>query len=407
MVYENLFSKSALNMKSSKIRELMKYASMPDVISFGGGNPDADHFPFEDVKNIINLWDEKKIKIAMQYGSTPGFPPLIDIVNDRMKNLKSVDMTGQDTIITSGGQQALFLLSRVLIDFDDIILVEEPTFIGGMAAFLANGARIIGIPVEDDGINTEILERTLNDLSKENRKPKFLYTIPNFQNPTGVTISKDKRKKLYDISVRYGLLLIEDDPYSELFFSGTKDDYLPIKSFGNEANIVYVGSFSKVLCPGFRLGWMTGDTALVEKTSLAKQSVDACSTSFGQLIAKEYLESNAIDGYLDTMRRIYKEKKELMANMIKEHFPDETGYTNPDGGFFIYINLPEGVSGEALFKRTIEKKVAFVTGDPFHTDPKEGNRHLRFAFSCVSSEQIEKGIKIIGEELKIMMKEKS
>jgi 2-aminoadipate transaminase len=403
MNYENLFSRSALNMKSSKIRELMKYSSMPGVISFGGGNPDPDNFPFPDVKDIINGWNDTKIKTAMQYGGTPGYPPLIEKLKSMMKDKKKIDIAKQDLIVTSGGQQAIFLLSRILTDFDDIVLAEEPSFIGGMAAFLANGAKIVGVPVEHDGINVVELEKTLTNLKRENKKPKLLYVIPNFQNPSGVSISQEKRKKLYEISLKHDLLIIEDDPYSELYFSGEEKDYMPIKSIGNEAPIVYLGSFSKILCPGFRLGWMIGDEKLVEKASLAKQSADACSSSFGQMIAYDYLESNAVDGYLKKMRIIYRDKKDLMINKIKEHFPKEVRYTQPEGGFFIYIDLPKGISGQKLFERTIKRNIAFVTGDPFHTDVDEGDSHLRFAYSSVTPDEIEKGIRIIGEELKAMM----
>ncbi|HOV13825.1 MAG TPA: PLP-dependent aminotransferase family protein [Spirochaetota bacterium] len=401
MNYESLYSFTALKMKSSKIRELMKYASMPGVISFGGGMPDPDNFPFSDVKNIINSWDEKKIISAMQYGTTTGYTPLVEKLKLRMKTKKSINIENQELIVTTGGQQGIFLLSKILTDIDDVILVEEPTFIGAVASFLSNGAKLVGIPMESDGVNTELLEKTLIDLRNQGKKVKFFYTIPTFQNPAGITMSYEKRKKVYEISKKHDLLILEDDPYSDLYFTDEeKKDFIPIKSFGNDAPIVYLGTFSKILSPGFRMGWVIADTQLIEKVGLAKQSVDACSSSFGQVVANDYLSSDAIDRYLTKMRDIYKNKKNKMVTCINNYFPKEIKSTNPDGGFFIYVDLINNISAEEVFKKTIEKKIAFVTGEPFHTNPKEGDKHIRLSFSNSNNEEIEKGIKIIGDTLK-------
>jgi len=404
MEYQNIFSDSASKMKASKIRELMKYASMPGVISFGGGSPDPLNFPFAEVKDIINKWDDKKAGAAMQYGGTEGYPPLIEKIAERMKDKKNIDLTGQKIQITTGGQQGVFLLSKILLNPDDIVLVEEPSFIGAMASFLSHQARLVGVPLKNDGVDCEALEQTVIDLAKSNKKPKFFYTIPNFQNPGGSTLSMGKRKKIYEISKKYDLIVLEDDPYGDLYFNGEEKDYLPIKSLGADAPIVYMGSFSKILCPGFRLGWLLGDGTLIDKAALAKQSVDACSTSFGQFVAYDYLASGAIDGYLSKMRSVYRTKKDFMIEAIRKYFPKEARYTEPNGGFFIYVDLPEGVSGEALFKKTMEKKIAFVTGEAFHIDPVEGDKHIRLSFSNSSKEEIEKGIAVIAEEMNNVLK---
>lgn len=403
MDYNEIFSSRVSKMKASKIRELMKYTSMPDIVSFAGGNPDPENFPFADVLSIINKWDKRKLKIAMQYGTTNGFPPLLDKLKKRMSELKKINLENQELFITTGGQQSINLVSTAFINKDDIILAEEPTFIGAIAAFLAHEAKIIGIPIENDGVNIGILEDKIKALSKDGKKPKFFYTIPNFQNPSGVTMSQEKRKKIADLSKKYNLLIVEDDPYGELYFSGTEKDYMPIKSLDKNASIIYISTFSKILCPGFRLGWTVADHPVIEKMSLAKQSADACSTTFGQVIAYDYLESNAIDNYLSTMRKVYRSKKELMYAKLVEFFPKEVKFTNPNGGFFIYAELPKKISAEALFKKVIEKKVAFTTGEPFHTDLEEGDRRIRLAFSNSSEEEIIKGIQIIGEELKKML----
>ncbi|MBN2545816.1 MAG: PLP-dependent aminotransferase family protein [Spirochaetes bacterium] len=394
------YSGISSRMKASKIRELMKYASMPDIISMAGGNPDPVNFPFDDVKEIINKWDKTKSSIAMQYGPTPGYPPLLELLKHRMIKNRKIDMKGQSLFITTGGQQAIFLTAKIFIDESDIIIVEEPSFIGAMAAFLSNGAKLAGVRLEDDGMDLAKLEDVLKKLSGEGKNPKFLYTIPNFQNPAGVTMSQNKRKKLYDISLKYQLVILEDDPYCDLYFTGSPDKYLPIKSLGNDAPIIYLNSFSKIMCPGFRLGWAVADEEVIDKAVLAKQSLDACSSSFGQVIAYDYLKNGFIDNYLEKMRKVYKGKKNLMKQKIKEYIPDSVKSTDPEGGFFIYLYLPDGLSAEKIFKKAIEDKVAVVTGDPFHTDPNIGDKHIRLSYSNSTDEQICKGIEVIGNAIK-------
>ncbi len=401
---EELYSVSSKKMKASKIRELMKYSSMPGIISFGGGSPDPDNFPFDDVKDIINKWDYKKSRVAMQYGTTGGYAPLVDLINTRMKINKRIDTSGDDIIVTTGGQQGLFLVSRVFLDPGDVVLVEEPTFIGAMAAFLSCGADLVSVKLEENGACPDDLESKIKSVRAQGKNIKFFYTIPNFQNPKGSTMSQEKRKAIYDIAAKYKVIILEDDPYGDLYYEGTPDDYMPIKSLGNKADIIYLGSFSKVLCPGFRLGWVLGPKNIVDKVGLAKQSVDACSSTFGQVIAHDYLEQGKIDNYLGIMRNVYSVKKSVMINAIKDKLGDLVKFTNPKGGFFIYIDLPEGISGEKLFNETIKDNVAFVTGEPFHIDPVEGDKHLRLSFSNSTEEQIVKGVGIIAEKIKKMMR---
>ncbi len=403
MAYD--FSQVSSKMKSSKIRELMKYASMPGVISFAGGMPDPDNFPFDDVKSIINNWDQKSSKIAMQYGTTNGYGALIEDIIKRMTTIKHINPQGQGVVVTTGGQQGLYLVAKIFLDPGDVILVEDPTFIGGMASFLSCQAEVVGVSLEDDGVNVDELETTFLSLKKAGKNVKFFYTIPNFQNPKGSTMSFAKRKKLYEMSKKHNLVIIEDDPYGDLFYTGTAEDYLPVKSLGNDAPIIYIGSFSKVLSPGFRLGWIYADDIIIDKAALAKQSIDACSSSFGQVIASDYLKLGKIDDYLTKMRSVYSKKKNLMMEMITRYFPESVKVTNAKGGFFIYAKLPDGISGNALFLRTIKENVAFVTGEPFHTDPVTGDQHIRLSFSNSSDDEIKKGIKIIGDTITAMIKD--
>lgn len=397
------FSSIASKMKASKIRELMKYASMPGVISFGGGMPDPLNFPFKDVKDIINNWDSDKIISAMQYGPTSGFPPLVEKLKERMALKRNIDLNDQELIVTTGGQQAIFLTSKIFVDEGDVIIIEQPSFIGAIASFLSNGAKLEGVPLEDDGVNVKALEKIIINLQNDGKGPKFFYTIPNFQNPGGYTMSLDKRKVVYDLAIKYNLIILEDDPYCDLYFTENDDQYVPIKSLGNDAKVIYLGSFSKIMCPGFRLGWMIGDKQIIEKAALSKQSIDACSSSFGQVVAYDYLEQNLIDKYLENMRKIYKEKKEHMIKCIREYFPEGVKTTDPDGGFFIYIDLPEGVNADDVFKKAFEEKIAFVSGEPFHIDPFEGLKHIRLSYSNSGLEQINKGIEVIGRAIKQLM----
>lgn len=399
MEYTDKYSKGSRKMKASKIRELMKYAAMPDVISFSGGMPDPDNFPINDVNEIITGWDSTKAKQAMQYGPTTGYPPLVENLKRRMEDKKGIELKGQELIITTGAQQGLFLLSRVFLDPGDTILVEEPSFIGGVASFLACQAELISIPLLDDGLDLVELEKRIEKLTLEGRAPKFIYTIPNFQNPSGVTLSQSKRRGLYELAIKYSLPIIEDDPYGDLYFEGSEADYMPIKSLGNEAPIIYVGSFSKILGPGLRLGWILGDKEVIDRAGLVKQSIDACSASFSQVVASDYLEKNIVEKYLEKMRAVYKGKRDEMLAEIKKHFPSSIKHTEPKGGFFIYVELPQHISGEELFKAAIEEKVAFVTGEPFHLNKEEGDRRLRLAYSNSSSEDIKKGIEVIGRLL--------
>jgi 2-aminoadipate transaminase len=398
------FSEATMKMKASKIRELMKYASMPGIISLAGGMPDPENFPFDDVKTIINNWDKSKIINAMQYGPTPGFPPLLEKLKERMKELRKIDFNNNDLTITTGGQQAIFLISKIFVDPDDIIIVEEPSFIGAIAAFLSNEAKLVSVTLENDGINISQLEELIKKLKREGKKVKYFYTIPNFQNPAGTTTSQEKRKRIYELSLKYDLTILEDDPYGDLYFTDRPEDYLPIKSIGNEAHIIYMSSFSKILCPGFWLGWVVADKTVIEKVQLAKQSVDACSSSFGQVVAFDYLNNNLIDKYLAKMRTIYKNKKNLMIESIKKFVPEVVKTTNPDGGFFLYLTLPDNLDAESVFKKAILEKVAVITGEPFHVNAEDAEKHIRLSFSNSSDYEISKGIEIVGKSIKELLK---
>ena len=395
MDYTLLFSKSGGRLTSSKIRELMKLAADPEIISMAGGMPDAEHFPFREIREIEDSWSTAERAAAFQYGPTGGYPPLLKQIASYEAS-SGIDMSGQGVLPTSGAQQAIQLLTRIFCDPGETILVEVPSFIGAVAVFIGYGARPEGVEMDDEGIIPENLEERIEKLSAEGRKPKFLYTIPTFQNPGGMTMSQQRRDTVYGICARAGVPIVEDDPYHDLFFTGTHEDYLSIKARDSENRVIRVGTASKILSPGIRLGWIIAPPEVLARCELAKQGEDACSSSYSQVLAASYLAGGYVKPYTEKMRKIYGEKCRLMLSCLESEMPDGVSWTTPAGGFFTWVTLPEGADAEKLFMAAIEKKVAFVTGAPFHVDGRGANK-LRLAFSNSSSEQITEGIRRLGQ----------
>ncbi|OGJ88566.1 MAG: hypothetical protein A2268_15880 [Candidatus Raymondbacteria bacterium RifOxyA12_full_50_37] len=393
------FSDSAQSFKASEIRELMKFANEPGIITFAGGMPDAAHFPVKEVTSIINTWDEPRKRAAFQYGATDGYPSLLATLAKRMEK-QGLSLEGQRIIITTGAQQGLFLVSEVLLNPGDVVIAESPSFIGAIAAFKSFQARIAWVALENDGISIVETERTIRTLAAEGKKPKFIYTIPNFQNPAGITLSQEKRKQLLDLALAYGIPILEDDPYGELYYAGSAADYRPIKALPKAREcVLYLNTFSKILSPGMRLGWLTGCQDIINTIEVAKQSVDACSSSYTQVIAHDYLEKGYVDGYVTAMRDIYREKCGAMLHALTKYMPQTASWSHPTGGFFIWITLPQGVSALKLFEKTIARNVAFVTGHPFMPEGM-GDGTIRLAFSNASLREIDEGVRIIGDALK-------
>jgi len=401
MDFEKLYSSSGSRLRSSKIRELMKLIGQPGIISMAGGLPDAGHFPFEEIRRIIDAWDQGKRAAAFQYGPTGGYPPLLESVA-RYVSVSGVETAGQMILPTTGAQQAIQLLTRVFCDPGDVVLVELPTFIGALAVFLSYGVELVGVSMDDQGMVTRELVEKLEALESEGRQVKFLYTNPTFQNPSGITMTQSRRDELYEICRRFSLAIIEDDPYYELYFEGSPADYRSLKSRDADNRVILVNTFSKILSPGIRLGWMTGPAEVVSRCELAKQSLDACSPSLSQVIAADYLDSGAVNTYCAGMRPIYAEKCKAMLEALSSEMPGGVSWSHPAGGFFIWVVLPEELDSEALLKESIKNKVAFVTGAPFHADGKGANK-LRLAFSNSSLEQISEGIARLAKTLRGMM----
>lgn len=395
MRYSPLFSESCLKLKSSKIRELFKMANVPGIISMAGGMPDSENLPFNEVKAIINEWQYEKAKNALQYGTTKGYTPLIDSIKEWMEKKKKILMTDQDIIVTTGSQQALSLLSKIFIDKDDTVIVEIPSFIGAIASFYSFMGKPVGVKMDDKGLIIDELVKKIEEINSENKKVKFIYTIPNFNNPSGITLTQARRRELIEVSSKYNIPIIEDDPYGDLYFYGEEEDYKPIKCLDTGGSVIYLGTFSKILSPGIRVGWIVGQKELVEKLELQKQSFDACTPTFSQMIAYDYMRMGYIDSFTEKMRSIYRKKRDALLSALEKYMPGQVSWTKPKGGLFVWLTLPESFDSEEVFKEAVKQNVAFVTGDAF-LPSNYSNNYIRLTYGDLPVSKITLGVEILA-----------
>lgn len=393
------FSQTVQHIRSSEIRDLMKLASRPDIISFAGGMPNNDLFPVAEVDEIMKQMNPEVKKLAFQYGPTPGYPPLLETLKIYLKS-KGLPVDENRLMITTGSMQAINIMGMEFIDPGDLVLTETPSFIGGIAVFKSFQARIQGIPLQNDGIDLEKLAQIL-----EKEHPKMLYVIPNFHNPAGIIYSKEKRLKLLEMLDGKNIILLEDDAYNELYFNEvSKSLTQPIMAMNNkDVPIVYTGSFSKILGPGFRLGWMLAPPEIYEKAQIIKQSIDACSPTFTQVIANEFLQKGYLVSYLEKIRKEYAERKKIMQQALLKYMPAEVTWHEPQGGFYYWLKLPLGVDAADIVRDSIKNGAVFVTGRTF--DPAAQNKnHMRLAYSNMAKNQIDEGVKIIAQAVKQQIK---
>lgn len=394
--FSHLYSKNAREMKASEIRELLKLTERKEVISFAGGLPNPEAFPVDKVREICNyLLDEKGANI-LQYGTTEGVTELRKAIAERM-NGKGMNIDYHNVLITSGSQQALDLIAKTLLDPDDTVLVGAPTYLGGTNAFKSYGAIMESVPEDEHGMNPDSLEEKIRQLQMHGRNPKLLYLIPAFQNPSGVTMPMDRRIRMLEIAKKYDLIIIEDAPYSELRYAGTA--IKPIKTLDTDGRIIYLGTFSKVLAPGFRIAWCIAEKDLLNKLIIGKQTTDLCTNTFGQFIAAEYLTRGYIDEHLEKIKTLYKGKMFHMLAAMDKHFPAEAKWTRPEGGMFIWVTLPEYIDTKEMFVRALEHNVAYVHGASFFCN-KNGRNTMRLNFTYATDEQIDEGIKRLGQTIK-------
>jgi 2-aminoadipate transaminase len=394
---DRIFSKRATRFRSSEIRELLKVTQIPGMISFAGGLPNPMAFPVEIIHECVEKIFKDDIKSALQYGSTEGVTQLRGILAKRMKKNYQINCELHDVMITSGAQQALSLVALCFLDPGDTYLTTVPAYLGAIQAFQAYEANCESIPMNDEGIDTDSLRRNLDRLHRTGIIPKFIYTVPTFQNPSGETISPSHRKELLDIASEYDFLIIEDDPYGELIFEGSS--IKPIKSYDTKGRVVYISTFSKILAPGFRLGWIIASKVILDKFIQGKQAADLCTNVFSQYVAYEYIEGGYLDKHVERIKELYKNKRDLMLKALEDYFPPEVKWTIPKGGMFIWITLPKSIDTRLMFQKAIAKNVAYVVGEAFFPEGGDYNS-MRLNFSYSEDEQIKEGIKRLAKVIK-------
>ena len=384
-------------LKPSAIREIFKALTDPTIISLAAGNPSPESFPVEDLARISSEIFSDSSTAALQYSVTEGYPPLREDVKARLASRFGIGRDFDMTIITSGGQQGIELLCKTMCDEGDTVIVEEPSFIGALNAFRSNGAKLVGIPMEDDGIGIGKLE----DAMKNNPRAKILYLIPTFQNPSGTCMSLEKRKKVYDLAKKYNIIILEDNPYGELRFAG--EEIPTIKSFDEDGYVVYSGSYSKVLSAGMRIGFICGPEAIVQKMVVAKQVEDVHTNIFFQMLCHRYIAECDMDKHVADIRKLYKHKCDLMLSELDKKMPKCVRYTRPEGGLFLWCTLPDNISQPDFVKAAMAKKVAVVPGQTFNSDPNSPSQSFRLNYSTPSDEQIVEGIDRLAETVKSML----
>jgi 2-aminoadipate transaminase len=391
-----LYSDRAGKMRKSVIRELLKVTQDPEIISFAGGLPNPRSFPIKELEEILDDVMTNHGQVALQYGTTQGLTDLRGAIAERSAK-DGIEATSDNVIIMSGSQQALDTVGKIFLNPGDTALCGLPTYLGGINAFRSYEANLQGIPLDEDGMRVDLLEEKIKELLKNEITPKFIYTVPTFQNPAGVIMPESRRKELVNIANEYDLVIVEDDPYGKLRYDG--QSVKPIKAFDDEGRVIYMSTFSKILSPGFRLAWTIASPELTRKMVICKQALDLCTNTFTQFLAYEFMRRGSLDLHIMKICELYKPKRDIMMNAMKKYFPE--GYTcyKPKGGMFAWPTLPGGIDTETMFLDSIKEKVAYVHGKAFHVNGG-GEHSMRLNFSYSTNEQIEEGMSRLGAVIK-------
>lgn len=382
------------SLKPSVIREILKNSG--DTIPLSAGNPAPDAFPVDDMREIAAEILEKNPILALQYGVTEGYKPLIDEITAIAKSRYGVGSENDAVIVVSGAQQTMNLMSQVFINYGDAVITEEPAFIGALNCFRGFGAKLVGVPIEKDGMDIDILEEKL----KTTENVKFIYTIPNFQNPAGITTSLEKRKKIYELAVKYNVVILEDNPYGDLRVSG--EPVPAIKSFDTEGMVVYNGSFSKIISPGMRVGFTLAPREIISKLTVAKQTQDVHTTMLTQLMVYNWLKAGKLDSHVEKIKKIYSRKLNLMCDNIDNLLLPYLDYHRPEGGLFVWAKLKGGIDMLEFVKRASANGVSAVPGNAFLVDMTQKCDYIRLNFSTPSDEGIVEGIRLLAETARQM-----
>lgn len=386
------FSKRVPADGTDAVGAILKAAADPKIISFAGGLPAPELFPVEGMKEATDKVYAEHGQQALQYGAAKGVTELRELILKRVKEKENIDAKLENVMVTTGSEQAIDLVGKAFVNPGDTVLVEEPTYLCALDVFRSYGANFVSVPMDDDGMKMDALEEAL----KAHPETALVYTVPNFQNPTERTMPAERRKKFAELAAKYDVPVLEDNPYGDIRFAG---EHVPsVKSFDHAGKVFYMSTFSKILAPGFRLGWLVADPKVIEKLTVLKQSADLHTDNLVQYVVTEFFKENDVDAHVKEISDLYGKRKQLMIDGIKKYFPKDVKYTDPEGGMFLWVEVPGVTDTVELFKQCLEHNVAFVPGDPFFAGkPQPGT--FRLNYSNMQEDQIEVGLKRLGEAL--------
>jgi 2-aminoadipate transaminase len=397
--FSDHYSENIKQMKASAIREICKLIANPEVVSLAGGWPDPATFPVKEATEIINDILENNWQYALQYGTTEGLPAFREFMSEWAKKHEQINLTADNIILTTGSTQGMDLAGKTLINPGDLVCVGLPTYFVG--AFTIYGAKVEGVPVDENGMQIDLLKEKLKSLNKNKKKIKLVYIQPNFQNPSGATLPLERREKIIRLADQYDFLIVEDNPYGDLNFEGK---FLPpLKALDKSERVIYLRSFSKVFSPGIRLAWVAGEENLIRKMVIAKQYIDACSNTLSQYLMYEFCKRGYLEAQIKMNIAFYKAKRDFMLQTLEKYFPKEVQWNRPQGGFFIFVILPQHLDAEEIFCDAIDDNIAFVSGRPFFIDGS-GRNTMRLSYAQSTNEEIEKAVKVIGQIIKKRLK---
>ncbi|UCF05562.1 MAG: PLP-dependent aminotransferase family protein [bacterium] len=389
----SLYARRAKEVQASSIREICKLISNSKICSMAGGWPDPKTFPAEEIREIATRVLTDYPEMALQYGASEGIPALCEELARWTASRDGISCTPDQVFVTSGSAQGMELVAKVLIEPGDVAFVGLPTYFGGTGACRTFGAELVGVPLDDDGMNPEALEARIDGARSAGKKPKLIYIIPDFQNPTGATLPVERRKRIVDLANEYDLAIVEDNPYRNLCFTGKP--LPPLKAFDTEGRIVCLRSFSKIFCPGFRLAFAIGEKDMIRRMVISRQFEDCCSNVFAQYILLEFIKEGLLDDQIEKNCRYYKKKRDVLLESLDRHFPKSVKWNRPAGGFFVFVHLPDTMDSEELLRHAVDRNVAFVAGTPFYIDNR-GRNTFRLSYAQADEEAMKEAVAVLG-----------